>query len=231
MIITTNFDRLMEMALQEVGVQPQVISRPEAVTGMKPLPHAPATIIKLHGDYKDLNSLNTPQELGSYPDQWRDLLERVFDDYGLIVVGWSATWDAALVSAIGASPTRRYPLYWDARSSRGDVANELLRNRDGHAIPAASADELLADLESSVEALTSLAEAPISTEIAVARTKRFLHNPLRRVDLFDLVMANTEPVRDVVEARGPGPSTQDGYELALDQYRSASDPLIRILAG
>jgi hypothetical protein len=104
-IITTNFDRLAEMALQEVGVQPQVISRPEAVAGMKPLSHAPATVIKLHGDYKDLNSLNTPDELGAYPDHWRDLLARVFDEYGLIVVGWSAVWDSAQFAAIGTSPT------------------------------------------------------------------------------------------------------------------------------
>lgn len=57
-IITTNFDRLTEQALQAAGVSPQVISRPDAVAGMIPLSHAPATVIKLHGDYEDQQSLN-----------------------------------------------------------------------------------------------------------------------------------------------------------------------------
>lgn len=53
-IVTTNFDRLMEQALDAAGVSPQVISRPEAVNGMAPLAHSSATVIKLHGDYRDL---------------------------------------------------------------------------------------------------------------------------------------------------------------------------------
>lgn len=57
-VLTTNFDRLVERALEEAGVSPQVISRPEAVVGMTPLPHARATVVKLHGDYADLQSRN-----------------------------------------------------------------------------------------------------------------------------------------------------------------------------
>ncbi|MDN5543952.1 MAG: hypothetical protein L0H03_01610 [Rhodococcus sp. (in: high G+C Gram-positive bacteria)] len=36
-IVTTNFDRLKEQALDAVGIAAQVIARPEAVNGMKPL--------------------------------------------------------------------------------------------------------------------------------------------------------------------------------------------------
>jgi len=57
-ILTTNFDRLMEQALETEGVSPQVISRPEAVHGMAPLAHAKATVVKLHGDYSDLGLRN-----------------------------------------------------------------------------------------------------------------------------------------------------------------------------
>src|ERR1035438_8024359 len=52
-ILTTNFDRLMEQALVEAGVQPSVISTDNAVQGALPLVHAPCTIVKVHGDYLD----------------------------------------------------------------------------------------------------------------------------------------------------------------------------------
>jgi hypothetical protein len=67
LILTTNFDHLMETALAEAGVPPQVIARADAIAGMAPLQHARATIIKLHGDYLDVQAIrNTPVELEAY---------------------------------------------------------------------------------------------------------------------------------------------------------------------
>jgi hypothetical protein len=45
-IVTTNFDRLIEQALEAEGVSPQVISTPGAIEGMEPLTHARCTVIK-----------------------------------------------------------------------------------------------------------------------------------------------------------------------------------------
>ncbi|MFF0001566.1 SIR2 family protein [Streptomyces avermitilis] len=84
-VLTTNFDRLTERALQEVGISPQVVSRPEQIKGMKPLAHSQVTVIKLHGDYADLEQRNTVDELETYPKELQQLLERVLDEYGLIV--------------------------------------------------------------------------------------------------------------------------------------------------
>src|SRR6266516_2421075 len=47
-IITTNFDRLMKTALEEVSVAPTVISNADQVSGALPLAHAGITLIKLH---------------------------------------------------------------------------------------------------------------------------------------------------------------------------------------
>ena len=46
-IITTNFDRLIESALGEVGVQPQVLSTKDQIKGAVPIVHAPCTVLKL----------------------------------------------------------------------------------------------------------------------------------------------------------------------------------------
>jgi hypothetical protein len=234
-IITTNFDRLMEQALHDVGVQPQVISRPEQCRGMNPLVHErSATLVKLHGDYKDLESLNTSAELGQYPAEWTDLLRRIFDEYGLIVCGWSADWDSALVAELAATPNRRYALYWDSRSSKGTEAQRVLALRGGQILQTSGAAEVFAGLTASVRALEALAEPPLTTAMAVAMLKRALGDPVRRVDLHDLVMRYADAVaahisdQPVVLASNQDQSA--GVRQIVDAASAATDPLLQLVA-
>lgn len=92
-IVTTNFDDLIEKALDAIGAPYQVIASPEAISGSEPLCHSACTVIKVHGDYKRIDVLNTAEELEQYHKDLGGLLDRVFDDYGLITCGWSADWD------------------------------------------------------------------------------------------------------------------------------------------
>ena len=230
-IITTNFDRLMEQALDAAGVSPQVISRPEAVRGMAPLAHSQATIIKLHGDYKDLGSRNTPEELEKYPEEWNVLLRQIFDEYGLVISGWSADWDTALVTALESTPNRRYPLYWDNRSSRGENAQRLLSTRAGQIIQAAGSDELFTGLLSSIEALDHLTRPPLTIAMAIAQIKRCLPDPVRRIDLHDLVM---DFVEEVVTAITEQPVSIQGLnsvqlEAIYDGHLRAISSLMQLL--
>jgi NAD-dependent SIR2 family protein deacetylase len=50
-VVTTNFDRLIENALREAGVEPTVIASDDAIAGATPLVHSKCTVIKVHGDY------------------------------------------------------------------------------------------------------------------------------------------------------------------------------------
>lgn len=220
-IVTTNFDRLMEQALDAVGISPQVISRPEAVNGMAPLAHAKVTLLKLHGDYLDLGTRNTPTELSEYPAEWTDLLQQVFDEYGLIVSGWSADWDIALVRALEESTSRRYPLFWDQRSSRGEAATRLVAGRGGIVLPASSADDLFTELLESLEALDRLSAPPLTTAMAIARLKRYLPDPVRRIDLHDLVMGIVD---DVVAAIADSPQrVPDSGQFTFEMLDSIID--------
>ena len=99
-IITTNFDRLTESALREAGVEPAVLSSPDDLKGALPLPHIQCCVFKVHGDYLDTRIRNTPDELDEYPEEINRFLDRVFDEFGLVICGWSATWDGALRDAI-----------------------------------------------------------------------------------------------------------------------------------
>jgi hypothetical protein len=231
-VLTTNFDRLMERALEDAGVPPQVAARPEAVAGLTPLPHARATVVKLHGDYADLQSRNTLEELSEYPPEWTTLLARVTDEYGLVISGWSADWDVALVRALEEVPSRRYPLFWDSRSSKGSAAQRLLAQHRGQVVAAASADDLFGRLAASIEALDRLTEPPLTTAMAVARLKRYLPDPVRRIDLYDLVMDHTRRVAQRAAAQdlnilGLGlPRIQE----MLEDRRTDAEPLLALLA-
>ena len=70
-IVTTNFDRLLELELAEVGVVPAVISSPAHAEGALPLVHSGCTIIKVHGDYLSPDLKNTVEELDSYDPRHR----------------------------------------------------------------------------------------------------------------------------------------------------------------
>lgn len=231
-ILTTNFDRLMEQALSAVGVEAQVISRPEAVAGMSPLSHARATVVKLHGDYKDLESLNTAEELRSYPQAWNDLLQQIFNEYGLVISGWSAEWDRALVANLREASSRRYPLFWDRRSCRHEIARELLSWRQGRIIDAQDADALFGTLWENVQALDSMAELPLSSAMAQARLKKYLLDPVKRIDLYDLVMGEVKRVSMYLAAQPLHVDGLDatGYMEILDRHCQVTKPLLGLLS-
>ncbi len=108
-IITTNFDRLVERAIEDLDIIPTVVTNDDSRSGATPLSHAPCTIIKVHGDYLDLRIKNSPEELASYSAEMNRLLDWVFEDYGLLVCGWSGDYDTALREAILRARFSPYP--------------------------------------------------------------------------------------------------------------------------
>lgn len=114
-IVTTNFDRLIETALREISIEPTVISSGDAVAGSPPPGQARCLVIKVHGDYLDARLRNTPDEVANLDAEIEQLVRRVFDEYGLVVVGWSAKWDTGLNGIVAAATTDRYAAHRDCR--------------------------------------------------------------------------------------------------------------------
>ncbi|MCU0500770.1 MAG: SIR2 family protein, partial [Anaerolineae bacterium] len=192
-VVTTNFDRLIEQALEAIGINPTVISTPDAVEGALPLVHTPCTIIKVHGDYLDTRIKNSPAELAEYDPRTDGLLDRVFDEFGLIVCGWSAEWDAALRSALERCPNHRFTTYWAARGDPQDHAKHLISLRRAQIIKIQDADTFFKALAQKVTALADLDKPhPLSAKVAVASLKKYLAEDRHRIDLHDLVMQETE---------------------------------------
>ena len=171
-IVTTNFDRLVETAIKEAGVEPLVIASADHARGAMPLVHSECTVIKVHGDYLWSDLKNTAGELSRYDTAVRRLLREVFDQYGLVVCGWSAEWDAALRQALKRSPNRRFSTYWMHRSPLTSEADDLIHHRRAIKVEIADADTAFEALAERVSALERLADrAPQDTQIAVALLK------------------------------------------------------------
>lgn len=151
--LTTNFDRLLEQALEDAGIVPTVLSTPDSLAGSPPLGRSRCTVIKLNGDYLDSRIKNTVDELESYDPAIEKLLDRVLDEYGLIVCGWSADWDAGLRSAFERCASHRYTTFWASRSAPKGQAARLIELRQGEHLPIADAGQLFTDLVTKVSAL------------------------------------------------------------------------------
>src|ERR1700730_7688072 len=187
-IITTNFDRRLENALREAGVEPTIIRSDDDLRGAIPLIHSRCFVVKLHGDYLDTRIKNTDEELGAYSAPMDSLLDRIFDDHGLIVCGWSGDWDHALRSAITRSPNRRFPTFWASRGAMSAGADDLIRHRSAKVIPITDADSFFSSLQEMVAAQTEIQRPnPRSTELLVARAKRYLGNSELRIQLNDML--------------------------------------------
>lgn len=232
-IITTNFDRLMEQALESEGVVPTVISTVDAIKGAMPLQHAACTIVKVHGDYRDIRFRNTTEELASYPAELNLLLDRIIDEYGMVVCGWSATWDHALRASFLRSPNRRFTTAWASKGQPSNAALDLISFRQATLIDISSADNFFSELRSKVDALERFnAPHPLSAELATSSVKRLLSKPEFRIELHDLVTTEVEKQLAVLNKdrylnshRG----SVDEYGEALGRIEQSSGVLLAIV--
>ena len=173
LFVTTNFDRLIEQALEDAGVTPRVLSTPDSILGSPPLSQAGCTVLKLHGDYLDTRIKNTPAELDAYDESVDALLDRIIEEHGFIVCGWSAAWDTALRRAFERRKGRRYTTYWADAVPPGEHASRLIELLEGDFIQVRGADDFFTGI---VEKLKSLGDAGgVKTESG-APTRKAKHN-------------------------------------------------------
>lgn len=193
-IITTNFDRLLEQALDELNVQYQTLYHDTDIEGMKPLVHSECTILKIHGDYRDTRFKNITDELRSYSSSVTSLLKEVFNDYGMIVSGWSSEWDTALRDTIKSVLGRRYSWYWHSFTAEvNEKAQELINFRDASLIiDNGGADHLFSELAENVVSISEMKkENPETIQIKNNRLKRFLRNN-DEIGIRDLITDETK---------------------------------------
>src|SRR5581483_2869634 len=239
-IVTTNQERLHETALVDEGVVPSVIYHPDAIAGAEPLDKARCTVIKVSGDYLDTRLLNTVGELSEYGAPMKKLLRRVFNEYGVIVSGWSADWDAALRDIILGTSSRRYSWFWLVHTVASPLSQDLIGQRDARVVQGLSADALWTRLEQHVVDLgAQRAQNPVTPALAVARAKRLLREPTtNRVELRELMNELLDRVMDEIrkQAAQPlglrdDPAADDAlFQDRLRRLEVATEPILSIVS-
>ena len=231
-IITTNFDRLLEAALNEKGIEPTVVSKASDIDGAGPFQHSNCYILKLHGDYRDENILNTDEELSKYPRKTNTILNRILNEYGLIVCGWSGDWDHALRDALKRRSTRRYPLFWAYRSRLSEKAEALTKRQSAATINILGADEFFTELSEKVEGLErSRQRNPLDIDILVAQAKKYLSKDEHRISLADLIAKEVERITACLhdpDLCPPMGSSWDDVGLRIERYEAATKGLAKI---
>lgn len=201
-IVTTNFDGLIEQALEAASVPHQVIAGDSDVEARMPLAHAGCTVVKIHGDYRSLVQKNTVEELSDYSPAMQELLQEVFENYGLVINGWSADWDHALVRAIKGRRSRRYPMHWSTLHPLGAAAGNLAEQQGSGIVRGVTADQFFPDLLHRLEALDSLAAPPLTEEMAISRLKKLLPHRESYVEIRDLLEDEIDKIAEAVRVRG-----------------------------
>jgi SIR2-like domain len=170
-VITTNFDRLIENALREAGVEPTVIAGDDAIAGATPLVHSKCTVIKVHGDYLDARIRNTDAELEDYSPAMNALLDRLRQ---LRPPRGGLVWRVGRGTAIRhrSRPFAAIPalLGIARRRRRARKRPPAAARRSG--LP--DADSFFVKLRETLEALRQASRPhPQSVELAVALAKRY----------------------------------------------------------
>jgi hypothetical protein len=235
-ILTTNFDRLIEKALFDAQVSYQVIKNEDDIKTATPHIHYPGvTIVKINGDMGDCNFRNTEAELSDYPEAFRSFLQSIFSDFGVISSGWSGKWDAGLMEILKTAPISRYNSFFTDCTVNENL-KELASNRKGEFLQVDNANTLFSNL---YDGIASLGKADISKsmskDIILARTKKYLASDVHRIEYDDLVREQCNLAKTAIlkEAHYNFELTKEKFDYYASLHEKAVSNLIdmSILAG
>jgi len=163
-IFTTNFDDLIEKALDEMNLDYDVIYSDDILRSTKSWDKVQTCrIYKLHGDYKTGKVRNTVSELQKLELLISDDFQYIIDRHGLIVIGYSGRDRGVMDHFLDRKPYS-YPFYWQYRSHPEDrksyeLYHELMNkyenkyNRRINYVQNESASAFLSAINSGIEKL------------------------------------------------------------------------------
>lgn len=239
LIVTTNFDNLMERALLDQGIQPVVITELSDPEMMSVFPDR-CRIVKVNGDYPSTDLRMTPEDLKDYDPNIKDYLHRIISEYGLIICGWSAKDDTGLVRILAGEEhdrerVRRYSTIWCRRKGSTPIPAAVAETLHPSEIEITSADEFFAELHSRIEVLRRYDhKEPMSVSTAVQKVKRILREQRPELVLADLIHEETDRVLESIAARqrrqSAGTNSKENYQAMLRDLEDTAAPLAAMVA-
>ena len=156
-VVTTNFDHYIEKALQEIGIEVQVISTDEDLQNSEPLIHCKnLRIYKPHGTLGRGALKNTPRDVESLSQPMEEELTRVMSEHGLIVLGYAGR-DPGIQTVFRKRQFHLYPTFWVNRERPVDEMEQILNQQEYVFVPCEGASSFIDEYLQIMERLKSMA--------------------------------------------------------------------------
>lgn len=186
-VITTNFDRLLERALDDLEVKFHLIASPEKIDALSGLELEKNCVIKVHGDYLDSRMLNTEEELRSYDSRMERLIKNILSKHGLLTCGWSAVSDEALKNAIIMTENKHFSTFVTMKDSLTPGVEEIIKSKSARLLTIESADEFFSELSGGIEKILEIgAPKPAGIESVIDEAKQYLSDDTKLTRLHEL---------------------------------------------
>jgi len=235
-IITTNFDNLLEKAIEQVTGKVPVVITYESDPRKMEVAGDHCRIVKVNGSYPGTDLKLTPKDLAGYVPPLAAYLDRIFSEYGLVICGWSGKHDTCLVKILTQERTRRFATFWCCSQGAPDKIPEAIRSKLNYStVSIRSANEFFSDLESRIEILRRHERTTsLTIESAVKKVKDALRDPRPELILSDLLHDETDRVLAEVSRSDfvpEGPIEGKAiFRNRLEELERISSPLAAMVA-
>jgi hypothetical protein len=135
-LFSTNFDTLLQNALQMVNLLYRLTDRPEKGLDVSDFhgEEGPIQLVYVHGSVLRHNPASTIDELDSLASKNIDVLRGYLESHDLIVIGYSG-WKDGLMAALGRCTPSQHMVYWcDVRPQPTSHVADFLRGRVRRAV-------------------------------------------------------------------------------------------------
>lgn len=170
-VITTNFDSMIEYALDEAGFRGKytVISDDEQVENSKPWVHEECCrIYKIHGTIEQGRIRNTDKDVAGLDKNMEKACLEILENHGVVVLGYAGN-DKGIMDILSKRKFKGYTLYWTTHNNPvNENVKKLLNRQEGIVLKTNSASEFLQEVLSRVEIARSEVE---QSDESVARVR------------------------------------------------------------
>lgn len=196
-VITTNFDNLIERAIESVGLSTQIVTENSA-KDIEPLIQCNKfRIYKPHGNLGNGKLRNTPKDLLQIDKCMERELIDIFDTHGVIVVGYSGR-DPGMQKVFQKSRRCYYPIYWINPEKPAHEIGVILEKKQYIYIHCVNASQFITDfyqLKNRLEIDTNkMIVFPSVENIVDAIQNGKLYKPLY-LDFLDGIISELQSIR------------------------------------
>ncbi len=230
LIITTNFDNLIEKALDMEGFSDRysVIATNDQAKNSDTWDKVEiCRIYKIHGDKDQGPIRNSPVELEKLDEYIERDFQELINRHGVLVLGYSGE-DEGVIRCFERREHYRYPIYWQYRGDVNKRVKNLILNQDGVLMRYDRASELLNELLDRVEVVRRGSETDTTETIKRSYEQLLIrNNPLEiKVRIEEERSRYLDDVRSTYDSVGQNPNWQTLWDAHVKLIEKASRIII-----